>query len=475
MSNFENDIQNVFEGAEFQPSDRVWAGVEAALTAKKKKGIFFMWQTYGIAAGLAIVFTFGFLYNDGFFNNGTNPPVKELSQIEQEEQTKSTEDPNGQANNDLNKPANDMQRTQASKDDESKSAPSTSSPKSMDVLKELPSNTSALYVGTKKQQNQEEVEDDVNGNIAVLNDRNLTDNPALQESFVSTAMAIAESKPYRYSLTSDILLFNAKMSLDPMSVEALTAKNTKPESAVFRGQKSLNGSLGNSVLNLSSTGFSNSALSADLRDPNNFNTLSASVESGEDQALGAISAGFGFTLDLSRRLSLNLDTRYSEFRFRNTSNAYSVEDGKSLPIYAPIGFNSTNVFFVGDYNLENTIQSVFLQSTFSYRVLNFGKFDVALKAGFGVDYFLAYRIKGDLNFLETRKVNASESDFLNRTNISGVSGLGLNYRLSSSFGLSGDISYRRFVKRQSGDANSTPSSVVGFGLSINYFLNRKED
>ncbi|OEK00622.1 hypothetical protein BFP97_03475 [Roseivirga sp. 4D4] len=476
MSNFENDIQNVFEGAEFQPSDRVWAGVEAALTAQKKKGIFFMWQTYGIAAGLAVIFTFGFLYNDGFFNNGPNVPVKELSKVEQEEDKKANaEDPSNKTNQELEESGLDTKTNQASKDDENEKTLESVNPGSIDALKDPQSINDALQARVNQEKKETNGVSRDNDN-AVSNDLKLIDNTVALDVFNSLVLAKAKSKPYRYSLASEILLFNAKMSLEPMKETEILASNI-PESKPndFAGQQSINGSLGNSVLNLSSTGFSNSALSADLRDPNNFNTLSASVESGEDQALGAISAGFGFTMDLSKRLSLNLGARYSEFRFRNTSNAYSVEDGRSLPIYAPIGFDASNVFFIGNYELENTVQSLFLQSTFSYKVLSFGNFDVALRAGVGVDYFLAYKIKGDLNFLETRKVNPSESDFLNRTNISGVSGLGLNYRLNNQFGISGDISYRRFITSQNSDVNSTPASVLGFGLSINYFLNRKEE
>ncbi len=477
MSNFENDIQNVFEGAEFQPSERVWTGVEAALTAKKKKGVFLMWQTYGIAAGLAVILSFGFLYNDGFFNNGPNVPVKELSKVEQEEEkNKNTEDPDNKANQELEESGLDTKTTQASMDDEKEETPEKENSGSIDALKD-PQSINALQARVNEQHGKKETEVvSSDNNNPVSNGLKLIDSTLPLDVFSNTVMAKAESKPYRYSLASEILLFNAKMSLEPMKEEEILARNTieqKPD--VFAGQQSINGSLGNSVLNLSSTGFSSSALSADLRDPNNFNTVSAEVESSEDQALGAISAGFGFTMELSRRLSLNLGARYSEFRFRNTSNAYSVEDGRSLPIYAPIGFNSSNVFFIGGYDLENTVQSLFLQSTFSYKVLSFGKFDVSLRAGVGVDYFLAYKIKGDLNFLETRKVNPSESDFLNRTNISGVSGLGLNYRLNNQFGISGDISYRRFVTSQNSDVNSTPASVLGFGLSINYFLNRKEE
>ncbi|MBO3697644.1 hypothetical protein [Roseivirga sp. E12] len=477
MSSFENDIQNVFEGAEFQPSDRVWTGIEAALTAKKKKGFFFMWQTYGVAAGLAVIFTFGFLYNDGYFNSNSNLPVKELSKVEGEDNEQETKDPNTK-NNDAPKETDAGSNDQlASNKDESELNTADNSRES--IKDPISSNTelSSLQAKTEnvipKEGKSEEV---TGGNDPVSDMLKPIESVGPFEVLNPSIMVLAEPKPYRNSLAAEMLMFNAKMELEPMmELELASAEKVVPRRADFSGQNSLNGSLGNSVMNLSSTSFSTSAVQAELKDPSNLNALAADVESSEDQAVGAISAGFGFTMDLSRRLSLNLGARYSEFRFRNRSNAYSVEDGRSLPIYAPIGFDSENVFFVGEYDLENTVQSLFLQSTFSYKVVTFGKFDIAVRAGLGLDYFLAYKIKGDLNFLETRKVNPSESDFLNRTNISGVSGLGLNYRLNSQFGISGDISYRRFVTGIGDEVNSSPASVLGFGLSLNYFLTRKEE
>lgn len=468
MSSFENDIQNVFEGAEFQPSDRVWAGIEAALVPKKKKGIFFMWQTYGIAAGIAALLSFGFLLNNGFFKSGSVLPIKELSEAENDSTSTDADKNSGTS---LKEPAGDTNNSFASSEndkvDKNEALNGDLIPTS-DLLTRSQASINRKTVGIKPTG-----EDNLYSNALLDQSNNRLETVATNE--VGSTILLAEQKPYRTSLAAEKLIFNSKMGMKPMiGLTGLYASAEKTELTDFSGERSLNGSLGNSVLNLSSTG-SNALTAAEIRDPNSMNSLSATVDSGEDQALGAISAGFGLTVDLNRRLSMNLGARYSEFRFKNSSNAYSIEDGKSLPIYAPVGFNPDNVFFVGDYDLENTVQSVFLQSIFSYKVLSFGKFDFAVKAGVGVDYFLAYKVKGELNFLDTRKVNASESDFLNRTNLSGVSGIGLNYRLNNQFGLSGDISYRRFLTGSGNDVNSTPSSVLGFGLSLNYFLTRKEE
>lgn len=458
MSSFENDIQNVFEGAEFQPSDRVWAGVEAGLVPKKKKGIFFMWQTYGIAAGIVALLSFGFLFNNGFFNDGSALPIEERSEVEKNENDSTKNHPEPDKIESLKVPDEASNRSLAST--ESDGINTDENTLSNDVQAKLQASFN---------QPTEELKDD-----QLPNQFNSIHSIDVRNE-IGTSIQLAILKPYRSSLAAEKLMFNAVMAMEAMTgLNELYAMNSLLEPIDFNGENSINGSLGNSVLNISSTG--NSGLSeSTILDPNSNNALNARVESGQDQALGAISAGLGVTMELNRKLSLNIGARYSEFRFKNSSNAYSKEGGKSLPIYAPVGFNPDNVFFVGDYDLENTAQSLFLQSTISYMVLDLGKFDLSINAGVGIDYFLAYKVKGELNFLDTRKVNASESDFLNRTNISGVSGLGLNYRLNNQFGLSGNISYRRFLTGSGNDVNATPSSVLGFGLSLNYFLTRKKE
>ncbi len=467
MSSFEKDIQNVFEGVEFQPSERVWAGVESALIAKKKKGFFYMWQTYGIAAGLAAIVSFGFLYNDGFFTAKPSLGTEELSKKEED---KNIEDPEGKSKENQSLASNKEDApsdTQANADAESTSPKIQPLEASKAALSEQP-RLMALAENNSPQ----------NGTGSLQNKSALTEGVLSDGSSRIRFESLHTSlKPYRKSLAAEQLLFNAKMSLEPMhgSKQGNLIVELATESSSYYKENSLNGSFGNSSMSLSTNGNSNNIMAAEVRDPNSLNSLNTSVESGEDQVTGAISAGLGVTLDLSRRLSLNLGTRYSEFRFRNTSNAYSVEDGRSLPIYLPIGFNASDVFFVGVYDIENTIQSIFLQSALSYKLLTFGKFDIGVMAGVGMDYFLSYKVRGELNFLETRKVNPSESNFLNRTNLSGVSGFVVNYRINPQFGLSGDFNYRKFLNVSGNDVNSNPSSVVGFGLSVNYFLTRKED
>lgn len=459
MSSFEKDIQGVFDGAEFQPSGRVWNGIETALKAKKKKGVFFMWQTYGVAAGLVLLLSLGFLANDGFFNKESTLPTKELSNKQPNQAPKdSNQKPeSGQSLDDSNETTSkkaaalDGQKN-SNKDSTTLGQPSIALPKA-DALEET--QLRATLEAPKALSTEQE---------------------KYSRSNVDFESLKAKLKPYRKSLAAEKIRFNAIMAMVPMKeINQLFASTPSADQKKASKENSLNGSFGNSLLSLSSNENSNRIVAADVRNPNSFSSLNQSVESGEDQVSGAISVGFGITLDLSQRLSLNLGTRYSEFRFRNTSNAYSVEEGRSLPIYAPVGFSPENVFFIGEYDLENTIQSVFLQSTLSYKVLSFGQFDISVNAGVGVDYFLAYKVKGELNFLETRKVNPAESNFLNRTNFSGVSGFGVNYRVNPQIGLSGEVNYRRFLKNNSDDIDSSAASVVGFGLSVNYFLNRKED
>ncbi|MBO6761039.1 MAG: hypothetical protein JJ909_08725, partial [Roseivirga sp.] len=117
----------------------------------------------------------------------------------------------------------------------------------------------------------------------------------------------------------------------------------------------------------------------------------------------------------------------------------------------------------------NTLQGLSVQPTLSYKVAQFGKFDVSVLGGVGFDYFFAYRVKGELNFLSVKKANLNDSDFIKKFNVSGITGLGLNYRLNEQFGLAADLNYRYFLPTGGGD-NRRQSSVVGFGLGVNYFL-----
>lgn len=496
MSSFEDEMKDAFEGAEFAPSEKVWAVIESAIAPKKKKGILFMWQTYGVAAGILLATTFGFLWNDGFFTAGDPLTTKKLA-----------EEAKGDG---LATPADSLDTVKIKPKDLNSNTLASSS-KEPTKLKDKEILNNGLNNGneaTLKLQAQ-------NAEFSNKTEGKLID-PIVDATGLNTVVANLKStdeksnpeilKSNSDALKASELLLNSKLNTalksstevtdvkdpvkrDPLSEEKSPLKSTitadlstasetamRIQSAVNPGrQNSVSGSLGNNVLNISSgLGAANSISESNLRDPNTFNALSATVDNTEGEALGAISAGFGASFDIGKRLSLSMSLRYSEFKFRNTSNAYSVEDGISLPIYIPVGYNSENVFFVGTYDVVNTIQSIFLQTGIGYKIATLGKFDFSLQAGIGLDYFLAYKVKGELNFLETRKVNPRESNFLSSTNLSGISGFSVNYRMSPQFGLSLDLTYRKFIS--GGDlASSQPSSVLGFGMSVNYILGKKEE
>ncbi|MFY0592294.1 hypothetical protein [Roseivirga sp.] len=486
MSSFENDMKDVFDDVEFQPSEKVWAGIASAITPKKKKGIFFMWQTYGVAAGLILATTFGFLLSDGFFSDKSESAQKEFT-ADNEKLKKENNELNTLKNdstnreNNLDKDFTAANSLKAGGDSTYKvSSSDADNKRNLSGVKD-PLQNSTL-VASVVDKSQEANNEKVKSKIDLIRNKNLI----TKEAEASRIVVSAEEKGGDVKNPElDVLV----ASPEPILLQASTEKTLNTDSIInsnaaalevqsvlaVNRERSLSGSFGNNVLNISSgLGSSDIAGTAELRDANTATFLNATVDNTEGEALGAISAGIGASFDVSKRLIMNLGLRYSEFKFRNSSNAYSVEDGASLPIYIPFGFNSENVFFIGDYNIENTIQSLFIQSTLGYKIATLGKFDFSFQLGVGIDYFLAYKVKGDLNFLETRKANPSESELLNRTNFSGVSGFSVNYRLNPKLGLSADFNYRQFFLN-GGLAASSPSSAFGFGLSINYFLNKKEE
>ena len=158
-----------------------------------------------------------------------------------------------------------------------------------------------------------------------------------------------------------------------------------------------------------------------------------------------------------------------------TSNAYSIENGEQLPIYTRVAFDATNVEFAGEYNITNTLHSLSIPAQFGWKFINLGRFGTWLNIGIAADYLVSHTIKGDLNFLEKRSVDFSESGFINRFNFNALTGLEFTYELNEKFALSGEVFFRQFIPVGTGETSSTISpSVLGFGLGLNYYLKPKK-
>ena len=438
MSDFENDIKEMFEGAEFQPSDKLWSGIEKGLVAKKKKGIFFIWQTYGIAAGIALVLSLGGLWRSGYFQSQAD--IQSKSEFSKKEGQKLLEDS-------LKVDQQDQLVASIDSTESGTINPGLTSPlvKGVETDNEVIEVEALLGVSS---QSKDEVKSEVMQHVS------------RREIVFALPKAYANSSAARTAKWVNSLSFNGK--------ELVTTKAGSIEVEDYLGEQFLNGRLGNNNLNLGSPigGITaENAFDANL-------SASSVIFNEEETALGALSVGFGFSLELSKRLVLNTSLRYSEFRNSSSSNAYSVEGGKSLPIYLPAGYDSENVNFVGPYRLTNSLQGISFLPSISYKAVQFGKFDLALVGGIGLDYFFSYKIKGDLNFLEVRKADLSESNFIQEFNLSTLSGIRLNYRLNEQFGLSSDLTYRYFIPTKAGDGRRR-SSIFGFGVSLNYFIRKR--
>lgn len=452
MGNFESEMRDMFDGVEFQPSEKVWAGVEKALNEKKNKGIFFMWQTYGIAAAIALFITAGTLYKNGFFTNQPDPiqGTKQLTESEQQISTDTlkTDDGNEQL---------------LAKEGQMEGKGSNT-----DIQEPIDSNANLMAANAGKES--------IDKDLTIRNVESsqtlmavLSEEAPIDELDGVYGIEKAEIKPYQPSLAATKAKWLNRLGVD-VSALAATVKIAESEPE-FVGENFFNGRVGNNNFNISNSANNGQALVARAEDAN-FQALS-NIENRPEETIGSLSAGLGFSFELSERLQLNTGLRYSELRVRTTSNAYSVENGQSFPIYLPLGYDPDNVNFVGNYDLVNTLQGVSIQPTLSYKLAKFGKFDVSVIGGAGLDYFFSYRLKGDLNFLSVRTANLNDSDFIKKFNLSAVSGVGVNYRLNNQFGISADFNYRYFMPTGNTE-NRRKSSVVGFGLGVNYFLTKRE-
>ena len=462
MGNFESELRDMFDGVEFQPSEKVWAGVEKALNEKKKKGIFFMWQTYGIAAAIALFITAGMLYKNGFFTDQPTPVkgTQQLSEIESEQ-----------------KISTDTLKQEDGLNDQLLAGRASDSGKS-ESIDRSDAETDLLADHTIQNKKDELKQINLAGREQVLKpsvrafsaSKDVGENSIdeLVESVILIDLERAQIKPYQASLAAAKAKWLNRLGVDESALAAMIkVAEAEPK---FSGENAFNGRLGNNNFNISDP-TSSSPLTARAEDAN-FQALS-NIENRQEETQGSISAGLGFSLDLSERLKLNTSLRYSELRVKTTSNAYSVENGLSYPIYLPLGYDPDNVNFVGTYDLINRLQGLSLQPTLSYKVAKFGKFDVSLLGGIGLDYFFSYEIKGDLNFLSIKKADLNDSDYIKNFNLSTITGLGVNYRLNKQFGISADLNYRYFLPG-GGGLEKRQSSVLGFGLGVNYFLQKKD-
>ncbi|KYG82820.1 hypothetical protein [Roseivirga echinicomitans] len=446
MSDFENGLKEMFDGAEFKPSDRVWAGVQAGLKAKKKKGVFFYWQTYGIAAGIVLVLSFGFLFSDRF--NGGEGKVTTENKAEFE-----------------NKVSDNGADKEKSTDADGILAPVDNTPANR-INDQLDNGVNAKLQAANTKQNSDAFSKQA---VSLRGE-----NEVLPISIIEMDNEhFDHAKPRTPQRSINILkgLWDMKhmvasMELKDYKIERITTNETRA--------LALNGGLNGGSFNPNPSRNSLDMLSRQDSPISNVAVLS-SVSNGSDKQLSSMGFGAGLAFELNDRWGMNLGLRYSEYRFANQSNAYSVENGVSYPIYLPAGY-AGEVFFIPNYNITNTIKSISIPIQASFKVLDLGRFDVQMKAGLSADYFLSYNVKGDLKSLEVRKVAFSRDGLFDRFNVAGLSALALNYKLSKEWGISAEGYYRKFLKQSSQEVSSQSGpSVLGVGFSLNYFLNRRED
>lgn len=466
MGDFENDLRNAFEGAEFAPSERVWEGVEAGIKPKKKKGIFYMWQTYGVAATLLFLLTMGYLFRDSLFTNNTiDPQKKELTQNDQKKTP--------ETNNEENTTSTDTEETEDPATLKPVEEPSaiTSTDLQADVTNE-----------TSKEAETAPTDQTVDQPVTALVATNpvsageSTDIIAADEQgtdLINTDLELLSLFELQESLAAIRGRWELENLIGPMEI-AYDSAESIDESTVAR-QTSLNGILGSGSFNPNSSLADAVRASSELSFNDPRSNADQIVQSGDESQLGSLSIGFGVGKQLGRKWMFKTGLRYSQYRFASTSNAYSVEDGQSLPVYSRLSIMSNEVFYAGEYEITNTIHSISVPVQFGFRVLNFNRFSTWVNMGAGADYFMSYKVKGELNFLEPRKVDFGDSNFLNRFNVNVLTGLELAYKLNDKFALSGEIFFRQYLPLGASDSayEATPS-FFGFGLGVNYYLKKKK-
>lgn len=467
MGDFEKDLRDALEGAEFAPSERVWHGVQSGLAPKKKRGLFYMWQTYGVAAAVLFLLTMGYLFRDELFSSQIDPQTKELTQNDG-----GKSDP-GQPSKETAKPGVTENAKQTAASDsladsnnpESVKDQNSGSNGTAEVITS-PSHSPTTFVASTQQ--KEKIDNQVTGDLQ------LEGQPSTTLLIDPTAIDLLTLGDMKEGIAEIRFRWEHNNLVQAMNMEFVADRI--PDVSVNSNRRLLNGSLASGNFNPNSS-ISNQALASSENSFNDqrFNNTQTIVNEEESQ-LGSLSVGFGLGLPLGERWMIKTGLRYSQYRFASTSNAYAVEAGQSLPVYSKVSFDNSNVLYAGEYELTNTLHSISVPVQVSFRAMKINKFSTWVNMGVAADYFVSYVVKGNLNFLEARKVDFSQTNFLNRFNVNALTGLELAYELNNKFALSGQVFYRQYLPlsgTSEGAYEATPS-FFGFGLGVNYYLKEKK-
>lgn len=436
MSDFENSLKEIFDDAELKPSDKVWAGVSADIQPKKKKGLFFYWQTYGVAAGLALLLALGFLLSEGERTVENNP----------------------QANKDNKESVVGKNSGEKQDSISNKNGNNTDRP----VQKEVTITGLKFLANAEEDSRKQELNDSKNSAYTERTEVDLNRNADQLISFTNPSLNAPQQSIHILKSIWEMKYMVAKMDLPQYDKGDLSVPAQK---GVL-----LNGGLSAANFN---PNFSSNSNALSINDLNQNDVVINSISNSDNRELSSISFGGGLTMALNNRWGINTGVRYSEYKFGNESNAYSVENGISLPIYLPTGF-SGEVKFVDVYQMTNTLRSIGIPIQGTFKVISLNKFNVEMRAGLSVDYFIDYSIRGELPFLQERKVDFKQSDLFNRFNLAGISGLAFNYKLSDQWGIAAEAYYRQFLSPDQGDGERSSPSVLGFGFNLNYLIQRNE-
>lgn len=481
MGDFEKDLQNAFEGAEFTPSPKVWDGVKAGLAPKKKVGIFYMWQTYGVAASILLMLTLGFLFRDELFGSGNvTSPVKPLT--ENRKQRSDIDPESSEAG--INENSRDKPDDEKTADSEKKGVQRSTANPNLQVDNGLINNASGLTNAAELKSGSAPTAESMQVSAGTGQDnsleervlrqlegaRHVSDN-ASGEIYVLGLQDLAES------MAALRLRWELKNLVEPMELDTGNVA-ASPETLMAK-RTSLSGSFGGG--SFSPNGGSGTAAASALQENRVTNDPlvgSFNVQNGEEsqKQLGSISIGGGINFELGPKWSFKTGLRYSQYRYVTTSNAYTVEDGSNLPVYLNATYDLAQARYAGEYELTNTIHSLSVPVQMGYKVLDKERFALAVNGGLGIDYFINYTVKGDLSFLDARKVDLGETDYLNRFNVNVLAGLELSYMLNDKLALSGEVFYRQYIPSL-GETDGTPTatpSFFGLGLGINYYLRKKK-
>ncbi|MDH5475583.1 MAG: hypothetical protein OEX22_07845 [Cyclobacteriaceae bacterium] len=475
---FENEWRAIFEGAEDQPSDKVWSEIKAevaTMEAKKQRNKVVYWRWFGAAASAVILMMVGVYSFNSFYNNvpikrdqfslesennsgvknGVTPDSSSENNHRVEEKVLAIEKLNKEPDN---KPVKQVKRVLNNNKDEVKTSSSKKTKPKEGALSESKKITLLTTNNTEEDNASVVKKESMPSSIATMHTNENMEVDYLP--FIDSVGVLAQ-------LNTDIYMQQV------VDLTELFKHKNKKHNNLWAGLSMGGGSFNP---NVNGGSFGNTVFESTASNLSAFDYTSKSVAA--DQAVESPSFAYNFSMDfgkfVSRKIIIESGVEYAKYSSQASSNLTS-----NVNQAPEVFLRNTNVnsFSLSDlqtantYQLLNSYEYISIPISVGY-VLFDRKIGMLISSGFSSDLFLNNTLQDQSGqYASSVQKNGGDSPF-RPININALVGGEIYYSWNQNYVIAFDPGYRvslTGITKQEANFKSHPSSFF-LGLKFKYLL-----